>query len=260
LKLRVAPLSIFFVAISQVFCTGVAFSGALLHVEGRMLRWEPASPAAGTVITYSVLTGPYSVPGNKSILSPSNCAAMHPFSGILAESPGVSEDAARRELRAAFAAWEKVANVAFAEVSDPHAANIVVGAESIPQGKAFANLSYQSRLALASSTASVAKALGDAKTTPPVSSNSAGQDKGATAIDQAYVCLNPKTPWKIGFDGNIDVYDLRYTFTHEIGHAIGLDHPDTTEALMAYHYDEHIHGLQLSDIAAVQRLYGPPTH
>src|ERR1700742_3694295 len=116
LKLRIAPFSIFFVAMSQLFCTGAAFSGALLHVEGRLLRWESPPAAGGTVITYSVLTGPYSVPGNKSILSPSNCAAMHPFSGILAESPGISEDAAKRQLRGAFAAWEKVANVAFVEV------------------------------------------------------------------------------------------------------------------------------------------------
>src|ERR1700756_235624 len=102
---------------------------------------------------------------------------MHSFSGILSESPGIPEDAARQQLRGAFAAWEKVANVAFVEVSDPRYANIVVGGEGIPQGKALANLTYRSRLAIASSTSSVAKALGDAKTPPPVSSNNAGQDK-----------------------------------------------------------------------------------
>ncbi len=62
----------------------------------------------------------------------------------------------------------------------------------------------------------------------------------------------------MGFDGNLAVYDLRYTFTHEIGHAIGLDHPDSAEALMAYRYDEHAQTLQPSDIAAAQRLYGAP--
>jgi predicted Zn-dependent protease len=75
-------------------------------------------------------------------------------------------------------------------------------------------------------------------------------------IDQAYVCLNPKSRWKTGFDGNLDVYDLRHTFTHEVGHAIGLDHPDSTGAVMAFRYDERVRDLQPSDIAGVQRLYG----
>jgi len=70
--------------------------------------------------------------------------------------------------------------------------------------------------------------------------------------------LNPKEPWKIGFDGNLGVYDLRYTFMHEIGHAIGLDHPGSSGAIMGFRYDEQVRELQPSDIAAAQLLYGPP--
>jgi len=78
------------------------------------------------------------------------------------------------------------------------------------------------------------------------------------AIQRAFVCLNSGLRWKVGFDGHLDVYDLWYTFTHEIGHALGLDHPGATGAAMAYRYDEAVNRLQASDITAMQRLYGRP--
>jgi predicted Zn-dependent protease len=52
---------------------------------------------------------------------------------------------------------------------------------------------------------------------------------------------------------------LRYTFTHEIGHAIGLDHPGKSGSLMAYRYEEHVQQLTPSDVSAVQKLYGSRT-
>ena len=57
------------------------------------------------------------------------------------------------------------------------------------------------------------------------------------------ICFNPLQKWKVGFDGNLDVYDMRYTLTHEIGHAIGLDHPGAAGALMGFRYDEKLKGL-----------------
>ena len=61
---------------------------------------------------------------------------------------------------------------------------------------------------------------------------------GKKIIGRSLICLNPTQPWKIGFDGRLDVYDLRYTIAHEIGHAIGLDHPSAAGQLMSYRYDE----------------------
>jgi hypothetical protein len=253
MKVRISLAAFVMAVMWQVVGLSAAFSGSLLQVEGRLLKWEPQTSTNSTVITYSILTAPYLVPGNKSILSPSNCAAMHAFSDIVAQSPKVPVEVARRELRAAFAAWEEVANVTFIETTDPRAADLIIGAQDIPEGKAFANLSYRSGRA----TAPVAKALGDATPRPVVHSDDKAANGATSGIDQAYVCLNPKTAWKVGFDGNLNVYDLRYTFTHEIGHAIGLDHPDRMDALMAYRYDEHVRMLQPSDIAAAQKLYGP---
>lgn len=229
-----------------------AFAGALLEVDGRLLKWIPATPGAKAVVTYAVLKAPYALPGGRRILSPDNCSSMHAFSDIVSASPGISADEALRALREGFAAWEAVADIAFVEVSNPLDANIVVGAQDFPVGRAFTNLSYFSGHGFSP----VEKALGGpGPSSKPPEARASG---GVSAIEQSYVCLNPRMRWKTGFDGDLSVYDLRHTFTHEIGHAIGLDHPGSTGAIMAYRYDERVRELQPSDIAAVQRLYGPP--
>ncbi len=187
-------------------------------------------------------------------MSPDNCSAMHAFNDIVAASPGVPAQEAERALKASFAAWEAAANVKFAEVSDPLEANIVVGAQDFPVGKAFTNLSLLSSHGFLP----VQKALGGPG--PSAEPGEARMTGDVSAIEHSYVCLNPSLRWKTGFDGDLEVYDLRHTFTHEIGHAIGLDHPGSSGAVMAYRYDERVRELQPSDIAAVQRLYGPPNH
>ncbi len=236
---------------SFIFQASAAEAGSLLRVEGHVMRWAPQDQApAATTITYSILKGPYTVHSDRSILSPSNCAKMHAFDDIVAISPDVSEENAKRELHSAFEAWEKAADIEFVEVADPRLANIVIGAADDPGGRAFANLSYRSEKGITPVTMALGK---------PRAASGGGGDAGdgsTVAIDQAYVCLNPKSRWKIGFDGDLDVYDLRHTFTHEVGHAIGLDHPDSTGAVMAFRYDERVRDLQPSDIAAVQKLYG----
>jgi hypothetical protein len=237
-------------AMSLVFCAGASRAAALLQVQGHMMRWAPEAATPVTVITYSILKGPYTVQSDKSILSPSNCARMHAFADIVTATPAISEEAAKEELQSAFQAWEAAANVEFVEIADPRLANIVIGSADDPGGRAFANLSYRTEKGLTPVTMALGK---------PRSASSGADapgDGSPVAIDQAYVCLNGKSRWKKGFDGNLDVYDLRHTFTHEVGHAIGLDHPDSTGAVMAFRYDERVHDLQASDVAAAQRLYG----
>ncbi len=238
----------------HILSLGKADAGALLQVEGSVLKWKSQEPGATTTkITYAVLTGPYTVPSDKSVLSPDNCGAMHAFANIVNVSPGISEAAAMHELRLAVAAWAEVANITFVEVENAREANIVIGATAKPEGRAYANLSYRS----GKGAKPVEKALG--MSGPDISeiANKAASNDEVAAIEQAYICLNPRARWKVGFDGNLDVYDLRHTFTHEIGHAIGLDHPGRPGALMDFRYNERVRELQPSDIAAIQKLYGP---
>jgi len=78
-------------------------------------------------------------------------------------------------------------------------------------------------------------------------------------ISKSLICLNPDELWKIGFDGNLDVYDLRYTVAHEVGHAIGLDHPGRDGQLMSYRYAETSRELRAGDINGAVEIYGART-
>ncbi len=66
--------------------------------------------------------------------------------------------------------------------------------------------------------------------------------------------IDDSEPWTIGDRGE---YDLVLAATHEIGHGIGLDHSEYTDAIM-YAYAGNATQLGNDDIEAVQRLYGPP--
>ena len=62
--------------------------------------------------------------------------------------------------------------------------------------------------------------------------------------------------WKIGFGGA--GFDIFTVLTHEIGHAIGLDHELTETALMNPFYSEAFSGLKPDDIAGARFIYNIP--
>jgi uncharacterized protein YraI len=66
--------------------------------------------------------------------------------------------------------------------------------------------------------------------------------------DETWVVGQPAHPWEI---------HLKTVATHEIGHALGLDHTDDPSALMYAIYDGP-RGIAPDDIAGIQSLYGPP--
>ena len=192
----------------------------ILSLKGNNVRWYSQDKGQQPVVTYRLAGEEMAFPGAI------NCRKLKGLDELLAAS-GVSADAAKRELAAAFAMWEAVAGISFHEALEGAPADIVIGAQVEPEGQAFADVFY------------------DTASSEPIK-----------PLTKALVCLNPKKPWKIGFTGDLGVYDLRYTFAHEIGHAIGLDHPAAAGQIMGFRYEENFRQLQAGDIAGAIALYG----
>jgi hypothetical protein len=193
----------------------------LLVLGGHLTKWGAPKLGTGGVATYALADRTMNFPDAR------NCEGVAPIGPLLAAN-GIAPTVFAAELHAALAAWSAVADIVFLP-GDPANADILIGAESEPRGRAFTNV----RLAGAAA--------------------SGAPDEIASSV----VCLNPGLRWKVGFDGNLDVYDLRYTLTHEIGHAIGLDHPVERTDLMNFRYTEAFRVPQPGDIAGAVALYGP---
>ena len=194
----------------------------VLKLEGHQVRWMLPMGGGPRLVTYRVVRDTQSFPAAR------NCRGLAPLDGIAAASQ-LPPAAVREEVAAAFAMWEEAANILFKEAPEGGPADILIGAQTEPEGWAFADVFYN--------TAS---------------------PEAVKPITQALVCLNPRRPWKVGFDGDLKTYDLRYTLAHEIGHAIGLDHPAGADTIMNYRYEERFRALQPGDIRGAVALYGAP--
>lgn len=198
----------------------VTESFKVLRLEGNAVRWRKPPNVGDLVITYRVLVSSEAFPGAR------NCRKMTALEDVITAS-AVADAALREEIAAAFAMWEEVAGLSFREAGEGEAADILMGAQAEPEGWAFADVFYD-----------------------------AASPERVKPISQALICLNPARQWKIGFDGDLKTYDLRYTIAHEIGHAIGLDHPASAGQIMGYRYEERFRALQPGDVKGAVTLYG----
>lgn len=196
----------------------------ILKLEGHHVRWQGSNTGAPLIVTYQIVNKQVEFPGAR------NCRKIGPLDE-LAGASDVTDAALRAELAAAFAMWEAATNIRFKEAPEGTRADILIGAQIDPEGWAFADVFYN---------------VASPETVKPIS--------------RALICLNPVRVWKIGFDGDLRKYDLRYTFAHEIGHAIGLDHPAGGDQMMGYRYDERFRTLQSGDIRGAVALYGEVRH
>lgn len=191
----------------------------LLELDGYKVKWGDRRLGAGASISYAFA-------GESLRFDQAyNCGDLAPIQGLLGKN--LTMAALQRETEAAFRVWARAAGLSFHRVDDARDADIVLGAQGQPRGRAFANVSY-----------------------------APDSEDGVRTIEKALVCLNPEHEWKIGFDGDEGVYDIRYTLIHEIGHAIGLDHPGPSGQVMAFRYTEAFDDLQPGDLRGVRLLYG----
>ena len=191
----------------------------LLKFGGTGVRWRNATPGQAPMVSYGI------VAETREFIGARNCRKLTSLDRLAVTSQ-LSGEVIRREIDSAFAMWQAAANINFRVAETPSTADILIGAEVEPEGWAFANVTYEP---------------GSSDTKP---------------ISQSLICLNPLKPWKVGFDGNLKSYDLRYTIAHEIGHAIGLDHPAAGGQIMGYRYEEQFCDLQPGDVAGAVLLYG----
>ncbi|MEO9901176.1 matrixin family metalloprotease [Nisaea sp.] len=135
----------------------------------------------------------------------------------------ITEDAFQTDITSAFAAWEDVANVQFKLVSDSSNVDIRIG---------WANID------------------GEGGTLGAAIVPSSGP------LDNVIIRFDRDENWFTGGSSPPSQTDFVYVATHEIGHAIGIDHSTDTSALMSEFYNRDISGLQADDIAAAEAIYG----
>lgn len=191
----------------------------LLELDGHRVKWGAPELGSGAVVSYAFAEEALRFQGAR------NCRDLAPMQALASRTLPV--ETLSRETAAAFRVWERAAGLTFRRVDDAGDADIVIGAQGQPRGRAFANVSYDP-----------------------------DPEGEIRSIERGLVCLNPEHAWKVGFDGDHDVYDLRYTLIHEIGHTIGLDHPGPSGQVMAFRYTEAFDALQPGDLRGVRRLYG----
>ena len=198
----------------------------LLKFTGAPMKWGATRLGASAVVTWRVAEAEERFAGAR------NCRAVQAIDAAL-EPSAIERAAFDRELARAMRMWEDVAGIRFREARNGERPDLVIGAQARSRGRAYTNVSAGRMI--------------------PV-----GDKRRIDRLQQAIICLNPEQPWKVGFDGNLKVYDLRHTLAHELGHVIGLDHTGPRGAVMAFRYDEKHPGLSAGDIQGAQRLYGLP--
>ncbi|MCB1528343.1 MAG: matrixin family metalloprotease [Hyphomicrobiaceae bacterium] len=202
--------------------TGTPLKFRLLRIDQAQARWLPGADGVVT-ITYALIDSNLDFPNAR------NCTNMSPITR-LTEQAGISRDRLAKQMVLAARLWEHVTNVRFVETSDLTKAKLLIGTQVHPRGRAFTNVELT------------------------------GADPARPqTIARALICFNPERPWKIGFDGRLNIYDLQYTLAHELGHAIGLDHAGAKGQLMDFRYTEKFSDLQPGDIAGAVALYGTPS-
>ncbi|MGE3993464.1 matrixin family metalloprotease [Pseudorhodoplanes sp.] len=189
-----------------------------LRLGGQLVRWEARGGLKPGVVTYGF------VQSRMAFGSAHNCKAMDPLDGIAA-SMNKPLSIVEQEIVKGIKQWEMATPLRFEQAKDWTKAQILIGARPKSSGSGFADV---------------------------FPSHARGPIAG---IQRSLICFDAGHRWKIGFDGNMTSYDIRYVAMHEAGHAIGLDHPGSSGEVMSYKYQETFRSLQPGDVRGAKSLY-----
>ena len=202
-----------------------------LEIDGHQVKWGAPTLGRGATLTFAIVSDPNRFSGKI------NCRRISGIRPILTRSH-LSHRDFERELKAALAMWEHVANVRFRPAKRASAADVLISAETGSKGVAYADV------ALAASD---------------------DVEGAVRRIVKGIVCLSPGIRWTTHDErpmaakppGDRGPYRLRYALAHEIGHVLGLDHPSPTGELMSFEYESDSRHLRAGDVAGIMALYGP---
>ena len=195
----------------------------LLEIDAVNVKWGAAARGAGAEVSYGFAERAQAFP------DAINCGRLAPMA-VLAEV--WQGDPARLAAVAAraFAMWSREADLRFRRAAPGESPDILIGVQGEPERIAFANVWH-----------------GPAR---------AG---GVAPLTAATICFNPEQAVerrrRAAGAGRLD---LGTVLAHEIGHAIGLDHPGPTGALMGFANQGSIERLMPGDVAGARALYGAP--
>lgn len=133
-------------------------------------------------------------------------------------------------VNAAFAAWAAVADLTFVQVADG--------------GEAFNAPGTSGDIRLGGHVFDGPSGVLAHGYYPPVNGDTAAGD----------IHFDQDENWKLGWGGpGFNIYQV---LTHELGHALGLNHSAVPNSLMNPYYTETFQGPQADDIAGMQYIYG----
>lgn len=194
----------------------------LLRIDEAYVKWDTPRFGVRAEVTYGFAAR------DEHFADAINCRKLAP---IAAMAPAWRGDPRRLErvATAAFAMWSRAADITFRPAAGGEMPDILIGAQGEPEGIAFANVWHGTA------------------------------EAGVAPLTRATICFNPELTWTTE-DGPSpeDVLDLATVMAHEIGHAIGLDHPGARGALMGFSNQGAIDVLMPGDVAGAIALYGPP--
>lgn len=195
----------------------------LLEIDGHRMKWGAAGLGTGAEVTYGFAEQAQSFPDAV------NCGDLAPMQQ-LAHAWGGEPERLEAIAADAFAMWSVAANLRFRPAAAGEAPDILIGAQALPRRIAFANVWF----------------------------DAAAAEDGVAPLERATICFNPLFPWGASGSGATRFsIDFGTVLAHEIGHAIGLDHPGPTGSLMGYQNQGDIDALMPGDVEGAITLYGP---